>query len=522
MPVVTLPVPLLVLIALAPILVVLYLMLGRQWGGSRAGPAGWLTAAAGSVIFFGAGLQLILVASAKALLLALFVLYIIWMALLLYHTINDAGAISAIGQEMPGLAQGRAAQALLLSWIFGSFLQGATGFGVPAAVVAPLLVGVGFAAAPAVAIALVGHMWAVTFGSLGSSFLSLIAVTGVPGQELAGPVAGLLALVALGCGLGVLWLAEDRPVLRSRILFVLFLTAVMAGTQWLIARAGLYSLASLGAGLAGLLVAIPLLSRETRRISTPEQRRSAKQRLLLVAFIPYGILIGVVMIGELLLADILDRIVINPSFPAVCTAGGYCTPAGHARSISVFGHGGALLLYATVLIFLWYKWRGTLPGAPEEAYSASTILRKTVRGSIRPTIGIYSLVAMAVIMEHAGMTSLLAGVLSHSGVLFPFLSPFIGALGAFMTGSNTNSNVIFGELQRQTAVELGLSVPLILAAQNAGGAVGSNFAPAKVIVGTSTVQGANQGVVLKLVSKTGVLILIAVGLIVFGLAAFTS
>ncbi|MEA2025434.1 MAG: hypothetical protein U9O18_01960, partial [Chloroflexota bacterium] len=74
---------------------VLYLMIGRHWGGSKAGPAGWLTAVIVSVLFFGAGPQLILVSSLKAILLALFVLYIIWMALLLYHTINDAGAITA-------------------------------------------------------------------------------------------------------------------------------------------------------------------------------------------------------------------------------------------------------------------------------------------------------------------------------------------------------------------------------------------------------------------------------------------
>ena len=179
-----LPVPMLVLFAATPILVVLYLMIGRHWGGSKAGPAGWLMAVIISVLFFGAGLQLILVASLKAVLLSLFVLYIIWMALLLYHTVNDAGAITAIGREMPGIAQGRAAQALLLSWIFGAFLQGATGFGVPAAVVAPLLGGLGFAASTAVVIALLGHTWAVTFGSLGSSFISLIAATGVPGTCL--------------------------------------------------------------------------------------------------------------------------------------------------------------------------------------------------------------------------------------------------------------------------------------------------------------------------------------------------
>jgi lactate permease len=169
-----------VILAASPSLAVLYLMIGRHWGGSKAGPAGWLVAVIAAVLFFGAGLQLLLVAWTKAILLALFVLYIIWMALLLYHTVNEAGVIAAIGQEMPGIAHDKPAQALLLAWIFGAFLQGATGFGVPAAVVAPLLLGMGFAAGTAVVIALLGHAWAVTFGSLGSSFISLIATTGVP------------------------------------------------------------------------------------------------------------------------------------------------------------------------------------------------------------------------------------------------------------------------------------------------------------------------------------------------------
>jgi lactate permease len=513
----TLPVAILVALAALPILVILYLMIGRHWRGSRAGPAGLLTAVLVSTLFFGAGVDLILIAAAKAVLLAFFVLYIIWMALLLYHTVNDAGAIKAIGQEMPGVAQGRAAQALLLSWIFGSFLQGATGFGVPAAVVAPLLIGVGFAASPAVVIALLGHAWAVTFGSLGSSFISLIAATGVPGSELATPTSILLGVVALACGLAILWLVERGAAVRRRGLFVLFLTVVMAGTQWIIAFSGLFSLASLGGGLAGLLVAIPILSHESRASnsasSAKEDDKDARRRML-TAFLPYGILVSVVMIGQLLLRGVLDTVVIDPDFPGVCTGFDYCTQAGGGRSISLFGHGGALLLYATIIIFLWYHRRGTLPTAPTETYSARSILSKTVRGSIEPTIGIYTLVAMALIMEHAGMTNLLAQVLSHSGVIFPFISPFIGALGAFMTGSNTNSNVVFGELQKQTASALGISVPLILAAQTAGAAIGSSFAPAKVIVGASTVPGTSEGSVMRSASRTGVVIIAILGLVV--------
>jgi lactate permease len=119
------------------------------------------------------------------------------------------------------------------------------------------------------------------------------------------------------------------------------------------------------------------------------------------------------------------------------------------------------------------------------------------------------------------MTQLLAEILSQTGILFPFLSPFIGALGAFMTGSNTNSNVVFGQLQGQTALVLALSVPLILAAQTTGGAVGSLFAPAKVIVGCSTVSGADEGQVLKMASLAGLAIIFVIGLLVWIIAAIT-
>jgi len=94
-----------------------------------------------------------------------------------------------------------------------------------------------------------------------------------------------------------------------------------------------------------------------------------------------------------------------------------------------------------------------------------------------------------VIMSHTGMTNLLARGISEgvSARVYPLVAPFVGALGAFMTGSNTNSNVVFGLLQKQTAELLGLSVTLILAAQTTGGSLGSVLAPAKVIVGCSTV-----------------------------------
>ena len=500
--------------AAAPILAVLYLMIGRHWGGSKAGPVGWAVSVLVAVLFFGAGPDLLLVAWGKALLLAWFVLYIIWMALLLYHTVNEAGAIAMIGEELPGLAQDRPAQALLIAWLFGSFLQGATGFGVPAAVVAPLLLGMGFGADTAVTIALLGHSWAVTFGSLGSSFVSLMAATGLPGEVLAGPTAVILAICCVGCGAGVLWLVGGLTAVRQRGLFMLLLALVMGSVQWGIAQLGLYTLASFGAGFIGLLLAIAYFLR-----ARGDGPAFAYSRLL-QASMPYLLLIVIIVLGELVLDDVLGVAQINPQFPEVVTRYGWLTAAGTGRAINLFGHAGALLLYTSLLTLGWYLWQGRrgkaalLPRHPE-TYNGRTVLRKTLKGIVKPTIGIYALVAMALTMQHAGMTQMLAETLSNTGTLFPFLSPLIGALGSFMTGSNTNSNVVFGQLQQQTALALQLVVPIILAAQTAGGAMGGTFAPAKVIVGCSTVPGADDGRVLKLATLYSLIILVGVGLIIW-------
>jgi lactate permease len=127
------------------------------------------------------------------------------------------------------------------------------------------------------------------------------------------------------------------------------------------------------------------------------------------------------------------------------------------------------------------------------------------------------MVAMAVIMAHAGMTDTLArGLAKGVGELFPLVSPWIGALGAFMTGSNTNSNVVFSMLQMRTADLLQISVPWILAAQTTGGAIGSVLAPTKIIVGASTVDmGGQEGGILRrlLVYIAG--LILAVSLIVW-------
>jgi lactate permease len=122
-----------------------------------------------------------------------------------------------------------------------------------------------------------------------------------------------------------------------------------------------------------------------------------------------------------------------------------------------------------------------------------SILVGTVKRVRAPSLSIVLMVCMAVVMENSGMTDALArGLAGFAGVLFPLVAPWIGALGAFMTGSNTNSNVVFALLQLRTAQLLSYPVAVILAGQTAGAGLASVVAPAKIVVGTSTADLAGR------------------------------
>jgi lactate permease len=193
------------------------------------------------------------------------------------------------------------------------------------------------------------------------------------------------------------------------------------------------------------------------------------------------------------------------NFPEVSTLGGYITPAGPGRKIYIFRHAGAVLLYASIIAYLIFQKAGWYSqGAKRRIFIG------TIRRVMSSSVGIASMVSMAMIMQHAGMTETLAwGLAEGVGSFFPLVSPVIGALGAFMTGSNTNSNVVFSALQLRTAQMLGLSVALILAGQTSGAALGSVIAPTKVVVGASTggMEGREGEVMRKMFVYTGILIL---------------
>ncbi len=504
------------LLALLPVAAVLLLMMAMGWGGGRAGSAGFLVALLLALTAFGGDVTLALVAIGKSLFLALDVLYIVWMALFFYNVTNEAGTVSLIGRSLPRLTADRAAQSLLISWVFVSLLQGVGGFGVPIAVVAPLLVGLGYSATKAVIMASLGHGWAVTFGSLGTSFVALTAVTGLPGEALAHDAALNLGLACLLSGALVAYVSAGLSGLLRSLPMLILVGAAMGLTQWWVATQGLWTLGSTSGALAGAVVAVAFVLSPLHNSRAKRPPAEQSSRSLALALSAYAILLLLAFGSNLIppLQAAVDSLVLQVQFPAVATSFGWGTPAEASRGISVFGHAGAMLFYAGALAFLIYRRAGYL----EKPAAWREIWLKVSKSALKSTISILTLVAMASLMTHAGMTQIIARGISEtvSREIYPLFAPFIGTLGAIMTGSNTNSNVVFGALQQETALLLSLSVPIVLAGQTAGASLGSVLAPAKIIVGCSTVGlGGQEGPVIRRMFFLGLIPVVFVAALTF-------
>ncbi len=502
------------LLAALPLLLILALMMWFRWGGAKSGAVGWGAALIIAGLHFGATPSGLLWSQIQALFLAIYVLYIIWGALLFFRITEAAGMVDALGKLLKQYSPERSFQAILLAWGFASFLQGVGGFGVPIAVVAPLLVSMGFPPSQAVIMPSIGHAWAISFGSLGSSFFALIAATGLEGQTLATWMAVLLGCVCLLSGPLVLWIAGGKKAIRRNALPVGLMALAMGGIQIVAARTGLWNISAMLGSLAGLFIGIgwTIFTQEAS-----EQAGDNPKQPPWDAVLPYGLLLAIIFATRFIqpLSDVLNLIRVSVPIPAITTQQGWHIPAGTSREIAIFGHPGALLIYASLLTLWVAKRRKKLPPG-----SGKKIRQGVLRSGLKSTLGILTMVAMATTMDNAGMVNTLSQTMAQvAGKFFPLVSPFIGALGAFMTGSNTNANVLFGAFQRDVALKLGYFVPLILAGHNAGAAVGSIFAPAKVIVGCSTVGlSGKEGETLLQITRYSLAIICVLALLTWALA----
>jgi lactate permease len=495
------------ILAAAPILIVLVVMIVFHVGGQVAGPIGLLSGLLVAFQAFGLTSNILVISQVKGLLLSLFVLAVFLPALFLYNIVNQAGGIQSIALALENRIQDRGILLIVIAWAFSGMLEGLAGFGLPVAIVSPMLVELGLSPILAVAAVAIGHAWSVTFGDMGVIYQTLISVVKVVPVQLSMVAAIFLGISCLACGLAVAHLLKRL----NKWPIVLVLALVMAVVQYAFVMLNIAALASFCAGLAGVSAAV-LINNILMKFKNEKSAPMEWTLPLKMALLSYGSLTVLMSLIAIVtpIHQALGKFSWYVAYPEVTTLRGFTTAAVINQHYYPLLHPGtSILLIALISYFLNKR---------AKLYSSTNlwhIVSITEKAALPPAIGILSMVGLSALMDHSGMTNQLAELLSSFfKAAFPLVSPYIGMLGAFATGSNNNSNVLFAPLQEGIAILLKISPAVIVAAQTTGGALGSMIAPAKVIVGCSTVaaQG-SDGEVLRKTIPYGLVIGLVMGII---------
>jgi lactate permease len=475
-------------LALLPILIVLVLMLAFRAGSHIAGMAGWLAGLLVAFLFFGLDWDVLWVSQVKSLMVTFNVLLVIWPALFLYHLVDQAGGIRAIALALEGVIPDRGWLLVIQAWMLTAVIENLSGFGLPIAIASPMLMALGVPAITAVAASAIGHTWSVTMSGMALAFRTLVDVTGSNIVDLFPTTALLLGIIVMLTGLAVMMILKQQMHWWR----VLILGVVVAATQYFTGLLGMIPVASFAAAFVGILGGVLLCKRPKgwRANFTPDP--AFKTGMLAYGFLMLvmGLTTAVKPINQL-----LSSVTWTLSFPEVVSQNGFTTAAGNGYLFRFLLHPGVIiLLTALFTILVLPRFKGLSTGKVKPA------LERTIKGAIPASIGTLFMIALAALMEHTGMTMQIAQGLSElMGMIYPLFSPLVGMVGAFATGSNTNSNVLFGAMQKGVAELLAISPLILLAAQTVGGSLGSMVAPAKLAVGgTTTGLKGKEGEILRI------------------------
>lgn len=527
------------ILAVLPILALLVFLVPLKWRAPEAGPMAMFVAAIVALAAFRTPWDTLAVAGAKGVWDAIFILYVIWPALLLYQITKQSGAYDALRQGIARFSRNELFIILALSWVFASFLQGIAGFGAPVAVVVPLLLAVGVRPVHAVAMGVLAHAWARFYGTLGVGWLATLQVADIEDIVAAAFRSSLLILIPtyLG-GLLVVWLYGRWAAVRHAWPLVLILGTILGVGQLLVAFLSPELSTFLAAAVA--LLALYPLSRWKRfgdpvrdipvrpaMVDRPVDAagEAAPVMSLAMSFLPYAILTAVTL-GVLLIPQVnaaLAQFRFGLPFPEVTTGFGVHNDAVARYSpVAVFTHPGMMLLVTAIVVWSVYRARGYYR-AWAARHEQESIWSALLIDAVPASVPVIAFLVTSRILDHSGQSLTIAYGIAEvsSPLVYASVASVVGALGAFMTSSSTASNVLFGGVQSSVAQLHGLSTETVIGAQAAGSAYGNAIAPANVVLGTSIagIKG-QEGAVLRLTIPWTAIVAVLTGLATVALAIF--
>ncbi|MBE0549442.1 MAG: L-lactate permease [Rubrivivax sp.] len=513
------------LLAFTPIALSGILLVGLAWPAKRAMPLVYVVTAIIALFAWGVSFNRVAAATLEGLIITVQVLWIIFGALLLLNTLKHSGGIASIRSGFARISPDRRVQVILIAWLFGSFIEGASGFGTPAAVAAPLMVAVGFPALAAVMFGMMIQSTPVSFGAVGTpllvgvqgglqreamttalqaqgqgwpDFFNLVVSQVAIGHAICGTLIPVLLVVFMTRYFGRNRSWTEGLAILPFALFSAFaftipyaLAGVFLGPEFPSLLGGLLGLGVVSfAARAGFLVPQTSWDFVDPREWPAEWMGTIEMKLdeigsrkipTLLAWLPYMLLALILVLSRTI-----------PSFKDMLSSAAF-----NARDIlgetgisggfqPLYLPGGILMFVCLVTIFLHRMRLDDFARAVKESggtlVGAGFVLVFTVpmvRIMIQSGVNANELASMPISMAR--------WVAASVGEVYPFFAPTVGALGAFLAGSNTISNLMLSQYQYSVAQALAVSGATMVAAQSIGAAAGNMIAIHNVVAASATV-----------------------------------
>lgn len=412
----------------------------------------------------------------KGFLVAFDILIIIFGAIFFLEILNDLKIINNISYYLEHFSKDYRVQIIVIAWFFEAFLEGTAGFGTPAAIAVPLLIGLGLPPIRALIVGLLGNSTAGVFGAAGTPIN-----VGFAGLKFGSVpvIASLVNCVGFIVPVFMLWVMTKGRENRKHEFLGALPFAIWSGLVFVIPSYMISLFWPEFPSIIGSLIGLVLVVITTKLgIFIPKEVLSLKNEKELVStmspfksFLPYIILVFLLVLGKILLGKI-----------------GVSIHLGFTHIFNLFNPGFAFILAGLIVSLIWKS--------KKDVFNDS--FKVAIRGSIGPFLVIVSMLAMVQLMINSGQnTSSLPSAIIIIAKFFetsflPFFAPFVGAFGGFITGSVTVSNILFGHLFYTAATNLNLNSQAILSLGVVGTAAGNMVALADILTAEAVVKVKNQ------------------------------
>jgi len=460
--------------------------------------------------------------------------WIVLNVIFMYRLTVATGRFELLQRAVGGVTPDRRLQLLLIAFSFGAFFEGASGFGTPVAVTGAILIGLGFSPLAASGLSLIANTAPVAFGALGTPIQGLASVTGFDPYILGAMVGRQLPLFSLIVPFWVVWAFAGWKGMKEVWPAILVTGVTFAVPQFVISNYVNPWIVDIGASLISMACLIGFLriwspkqlwlspalrSRDDSAASVPTPKPLDKtpltQAQLWSALLPWVIVCAVLLIwGAGWFKSYVNPIftwnypvpelhnMINKVQPVATKP----TPEGAVFAFQYLSFTGTGMLIAAIISgFIM----GFTPGKMISEYG------RTIKVCAYSLITISAMLAIGTLTRLSGLDATLGLAFAATGVLYPFFGTLLGWLGVALTGSDTASNVLFGNLQKITSEQLGLSPILMAAANSSGGVMGKMIdAQSIVVASTATNWFGHEGSILRFVFWHSIALACLVGILV--------